>query len=140
MSTEAISPDIDLRLAGQEDRSWIECLYLKTIPRFYDDAESYPKLWWENANDDVGFFSVSKEVHVLERDGEKIGFCVLTHKRGGSMKVSPLMLATSRHDMGDAWRAVERYAISPRSAEIVFRHPHCTLASVRITRPAWAPR
>lgn len=88
-------------------------MYMATIPRFYDDAESYPDLWWQSHIDgrnDVGFFSLRKEVLVIQRQTDDVGFCVLTHKRGGSAKVSPLMLSTSRHDMADAWGAIERYA------------------------------
>lgn len=102
-----------MRKAGQEDREWIDNLYLKVVPRFYEDAESYSQLWWRSYLDndnELGFFSLEKEVFVFEDGQSSLGFAVLTYKRGGSAKLSPLILEGRLPDVGAAWRLLESYA------------------------------
>lgn len=116
-----------LRGATEDDKKWIVQKFMKTVPQYYEDSEeSYCNLWWESYfsnRNEVGFFSLKKEVLVFDKRNIPIGFVVLTYKRGGSVKVSPLILERNRKDLEEAFSLIQDHVRSKNGRKIYFDIP-----------------
>lgn len=78
--------------------------WLPELGNFYDGHDSSSKFFNQIANknetDPFGYFTLKKEIWTATDNSELLGFICLNYKRGGSVKIGPLMVNPKHRGKG----------------------------------------
>ena len=91
-----MSKEVVIRDYRKEDLPAVKRLMLQYLPRFYDDIdESFSESLTEaheKGYDSFGYFTTAKHVWIAEIKKEIVGMMAVSIKRGGSVKISPIII------------------------------------------------
>jgi len=77
--------------------------WLSELSQFYDGHESgkfIDQLVEREQEDELGYFTIAKEIYVLREGIRPVGAICLNYKRGGSVKIGPFVVSPTERGKG----------------------------------------
>lgn len=100
--------NVEFRTLEDDEIEEFVTLSVQNIGEWYDDIdESFGRNIVESDRlgyDPNGYFTLTKRIHVLLEGGKKVGYTVVTEKRGGSIKFGPTIIHEEYQGHGIAQR------------------------------------
>jgi ribosomal protein S18 acetylase RimI-like enzyme len=128
MSTTIASDRLSIRPIKKDECNEFSKLCLEYIGANYDDIdETFAAnilAAHEKGFDPLGYFTKTKNIWVLDQDGEMLGFLVATEKRGGSVKFAPGIMKPEFQRKGFGtfmWQNVEKIYCT-KGARKIYNH------------------
>jgi hypothetical protein len=128
MSARIVSDKLSIRPIKKDEYNEFSKLCMAHIGANYDDIDetfaSNILAAHEKGFDPLGYFTKTKSIWVLDRDGEMLGFLVATEKRGGSVKFAPGIMKPEFQHKGLGtfmWQSVER-VYCKKEARKIYNH------------------
>jgi ribosomal protein S18 acetylase RimI-like enzyme/N-acetylglutamate synthase-like GNAT family acetyltransferase len=128
MSATSLANTLSIRPIQKDEYGEFRKLCLDYIGANYDDIdETFANnilIAHEKGYDPLGYFTKTKSIWVLDREGEMLGFLVATEKRGGSVKFAPGIMKPQFQKKGLGtimWRNVENIYLN-KGARKIYNH------------------
>jgi ribosomal protein S18 acetylase RimI-like enzyme len=106
-----MAEEVVIRDYRKEDLPAVKWLMLQYLPRFYDDIdESFSESLTEaheKGCDPYCYFTTAKRVWIAEIEGEAVGMMSVSIKRGGSVKISPIIIDEAYRGKGIGRKLIE---------------------------------
>ena len=106
-----MAEEVVIRDYRKEDLPAVKWLMLQYLPRFYDDIdESFSESLTEaheKGYDPFGYFTTAKHVWIAEIEDEIVGMMSVSIKRGGSVKISPILIDEAYRGKGIGRKLIE---------------------------------